>query len=95
MEADGHQTPLRRYRRPDLRSLPSIYEDYTSTPRTPITPRRGRGRGRGGADVSRCTPALDKMEAFGPGSKMMQDRLIINFIRSMSQGDVQSQVHAV
>ncbi len=76
LSGDRDQSPVSRFRRPEVRSMPSIYDDYRQR-----QPQQQGSRTRAGGDMSRCAPILDKLEGFGPGSKMQQDRLIINFIR--------------
>ena len=66
------RTTRRMYKKPPVRSLPSIYEDYVNTtPRTTST------------KIDTCLPLLRGY--VGPGSNMQQDRLLINFVRYMNQ----------
>ncbi len=59
--------------------MPSIYDDY------PSTSSKSKSKSTSEADMSRCTPMLDRLSGFGPGTGMARDRLVMAFVRYMNQ----------
>ncbi len=73
--------PPRHYRLPEVRSLPSIYDDYAITTTRPV---RNQQSVQSSLEViGQCMPLL--RGGFGPGSRMQQDRLVINLVRYLNQ----------